>query len=73
MRVEICADALPGGPFERHEMIREESSDESSNGSYTYKVRVPAIRPAGDYTARMIPHNPEARVPLEAPQILWQR
>ena len=71
--VELYADALPGGPLERHQMIRDASADPSSDGSYTYSVRVPTTRPASDYTARVIPHNPEAKVPLEAPQILWQR
>jgi starch phosphorylase len=42
-------------------------------GSYVYSVRVPATRSATDYTARIIPRNPEATIPLEVPQILWQR
>ena len=43
-----------------------------ANG-YVYSARVPASQPATDYTARLIPHHPEAAVPLEAAQILWQR
>ncbi|HYW72329.1 MAG TPA: alpha-glucan family phosphorylase [Pyrinomonadaceae bacterium] len=69
---ELYADALPGGAIERHQMIREGQPEPSNGGSYLYSVRVPATRPATDYTARVIPHNPEAMLPLEAPQILWQ-
>ena len=36
-------------------------------------ARVCQQRPAVDYTPRLIPHNDEAIVPLEAFQILWQR
>lgn len=38
-----------------------------------FSAQVPAARPALDYTPRLIPHNDEAIVPLEASQILWQR
>jgi glycogen phosphorylase len=71
--VELYADALPGGPIERHALTRYGEPAESSAGSYAYSVRVPAIRSASDYTARVIPHNPEAIVPLEVSEILWQR
>ncbi len=72
VRVEVYADALPGGPTERH-FMSVEGEHTSSAGSYLYSVRLPAARSASDYTARVIPHNPEAIIPLEAPQILWQR
>ena len=65
--VELYADAMPGGPIERHEMARTDADSD------VYSVRVPASRPATDYTARLIPRNPDAIIPLEAPQILWQR
>jgi glycogen phosphorylase len=44
----------------------------SANG-YLYTAQVPADRPASDYTPRLVPYRAGARVPLEAPQILWQR
>ena len=40
---------------------------------WIYTGQVKADRPATDFTARLIPRHPEASVPLEAPQILWQR
>jgi starch phosphorylase len=39
----------------------------------TYSAQMSATRPASDYTARIVPHHPNASVPLEARQILWQR
>jgi starch phosphorylase len=44
-----------------------------SPGVLTYSAHVSATRPASDYTARIIPHHPNASVPLEAEQIIWQR
>jgi starch phosphorylase len=73
VRVELYADALPGGAQEHHVLRRENGSEQASRGNYLYSVRVPAVRSAIDYTARLIPHNDEAIVPLEASQILWQR
>jgi len=35
--------------------------------------QVPTSRPATDYTVRVVPYHPDAIVPLEAAQILWQR
>jgi starch phosphorylase len=52
-------------------MTRGERLPDASG--YVYSARVPAERPAADYTPRIIPHHPEAAVPLEAPQILWER
>jgi glycogen phosphorylase len=42
-------------------------------GCGLYRVAVPANRPAGDYTARVVPRLAGAAVPLEANHILWQR
>jgi starch phosphorylase len=40
---------------------------------YVYNAQVPASRPVSDYTPRVIPYHPDAIIPLEAAQILWQR
>ena len=42
-------------------------------GMALYGGKVPGNRPAGDYTARVLPRLPGVAVPLEATQILWQR
>ena len=38
----------------------------------TYVGEVPASRPASHYRPRVVPHHALARVPMEAPWILWQ-
>ena len=54
-------------------MSRETGAEQVSTNECLYSVRLPVTRPAVDYTPRLIPHNDEAIVPLEASQILWQR
>jgi len=41
--------------------------------AWPYAGQVKADRPASDYTVRIIPRHPEAAIPLEAAEILWQR
>jgi starch phosphorylase len=38
-----------------------------------YGVTLPARRPVGDYTARVIPNHAHVSVPLEYARITWQR
>jgi starch phosphorylase len=71
VQVELYANALNGAAPLRQAMTRGERLPDASG--YVYSARVPAERPAADYTPRIIPHHPEAAVPLEAPQILWER
>ena len=52
------------------QMNREPCPD--SPGVVTYSAHVSTTRPASDYTARIFPHHPDASVPLEAEQLLWQ-
>jgi starch phosphorylase len=40
-------------------------------GAYLFTTQVPATRPAGDFTPRLIPYFPGVAVPLEIPLILW--
>ena len=39
----------------------------------TPRFSAQASRPAADYTPRLVPRHRDALVPLEAPEILWQR
>ena len=66
-RVELYADGVNGDGPVRLEMQRAPS------GGTAYTARVPATRPATDYTTRVIPHFEGVTVPLEAARILWQR
>ena len=44
-----------------------------TKGILVYLAETSRSRLASDYTPRIIPHHPKASVPLEAPQVLWQR
>ena len=71
VQVELYANSPNGAAPLRQVMTRGERLT-GANG-YVYSARVPASQPAADYTPRLIPSHPEAAVPLEATQILWQR
>ncbi len=70
IRVELYAEPLEGEP-EVFTMTPAAGPDE--RGLRVYMARVPAVRPAGDYSARILPAHPYASVPLEAQHILWNR
>jgi starch phosphorylase len=72
VRVELYADGIHGGAPVRQEMQRGRQLVGVSGG-YGYSAAVPAARPPGDYTVRVIPHCPGVAIPLEAARILWQR
>jgi len=72
VRVELFADSKDGGEPVRQVMTRGQQLVGSASG-YLYTARVPAGRPATDYTPRIVPYRAGALVPLEAPQILWGR
>ena len=71
-RVELYADAVNGDGPVRQEMESVEQLAGTSNG-YTYRAPLFAARPAGDYTARVIPACGSVASPLEAACIVWQR
>ncbi len=70
--VELYANGVDGAAPERVEMARVRQLVGATNG-YAYRAQVPAARPATDYTARVIPRQANAAVPLEDAHILWQR
>ena len=70
--VELYADAADGGAPERHAMKRENALVGSA-GAYFYSARLAAGRPAEDFTPRVVPWREGVLVPLESPEILWQR
>jgi glycogen phosphorylase len=72
VRVELYADGVHGEGPVRQEMMRVRQLTGAACG-YVYGGRVPATRPATDYTARVIPQRSSVAVPLEAARILWQR
>ena len=72
VRVELYANGINGGDPVREEMKCARLVPDASRRRLYY-VTVPTTRPAGDYTARLIPQCPGAAVPLECARILWQR
>jgi starch phosphorylase len=67
---ELYAEGQNGSTPVRHRMSRGEPLVGSGNG-FTYIARIPATRPAADYTPRLVPQHDGAFVPLDAPFILW--
>jgi starch phosphorylase len=72
VNVELYADEVNGSNPVRQGMIQGRQLVGAENG-YLYNARVPAARPAKDYTVRVIPQYPGASIPLEISQILWQK
>ena len=70
VQVELCA-AEAGDRVWRQPMTRGEKLPDREGG-YLFTAKVPATRPAGDFTPRLIPSFPGVAVPLEMPFILWQ-
>lgn len=72
VQVELYADRIVGSSSVRQKMKRGRKLTDG-DGGYIYNVTVSAVRPATDYTARVIPNYDNVVMPLEASQILWQR
>jgi starch phosphorylase len=72
VRVQLCAEPREGEETDIHPMIRGEAVSNPAPG-YFYNARIPARRPAGDYTPRIIPALEAALVPIESNLILWYR
>ncbi len=71
MRVEVYADAAQAGEPLVCQMTPIAAIPNVLNASI-YRVTIETARPAGDFTVRVVPFHPEARVPLENPLIAWQ-
>ena len=68
--VELYAEAQKHGEPITKAMTREQLLPGRAS-AITYSASVPASRPVGDYTPRLVPRHEGAFVPLEAPFILW--
>ena len=72
LRVELYADSAPG-KCASLEVMNTSVPCADTPGAFTYSAQVSATRPVSDYTARIVPHHPNALVPLEVGRIVWQR
>jgi starch phosphorylase len=71
VRVELYAEGMDGKEPIRQEMMREQEPADANDTIYSSQV--PSMRPATDYTARVIPRCDGVAIPLEDARILWQR
>ena len=71
-RVELYAEGINDGDPVRVEMKCAQPLPDASRGC-VYHATVSTTRPAGDYTARLVPQRSGVAVPLESARILWQR
>ena len=72
VRVEIFADGLNRDLPMRQEMTHVGQID-GVPGGHIYSASVPAVRPASDYTPRLVPNFDGVAIPLEDGHIQWQR
>ena len=72
IRVELYAEPQGSAEPERHSMACGDALPGEPQARL-YRARIPAHRPAADYTPRIVPAFDGLAVPLEAPQILWYR
>jgi len=71
VRVELYAESPEGEPV-RVPMTRGAPLVGAVNG-FVFTAQTPAVRPAADYTPRIVPFCDGVSAPLEAGEILWQR
>ena len=72
--MQLYANGVDGAGPQVYDMtLQNQPGTGVGAGCALYRAAVPAKRPAGDYTARVVPRLAGAAVPLEANHILWQR
>ena len=77
--VKVSAGRVPAGAFhvevyaEPGEIHVLERIGHDARGVVSYTASVAGHRRAGEYTPRIVPWHPSARVPLECDRILWYR
>jgi starch phosphorylase len=70
--VELYADPTASGPASRLTMARAAELPGAVNAAL-YRASVPGSRSVEEYTPRVIPAHPDARVPIEEWRIAWYR
>jgi starch phosphorylase len=72
IQVQLFADVNGDKPAEAVLLHQEQAIPGALNG-YIYAGEVPALRPADDYTVRVIPYREGVQVPAELSLVAWQR
>jgi starch phosphorylase len=70
VKVELFAEGIQGAEPRRQE-LKPLPRPAGPSGATVFAGAVPSDRPAGDYTARLMPAFPGLSIPLEDPRILW--
>ena len=71
VRVGLYAD--PNGESLAAREPMKECAERDASGARVFECTVSTSRPASDFTPRVVPFHPDARVPLEFPLLVWQR
>ena len=66
--VQLYAEPLVGSSPEIVPMALKSAE----NAACRYETVVPAHRPPGDFTVRLLPYHPDANQPLDVPLMLWE-
>ncbi len=77
VHVELFADAADGGrpDIVRPDIVEMQRGEPlvGATNAHHYAGVVPANRPPGDFTVRIVPYHALASIPLECARILWYR
>jgi glycogen phosphorylase len=71
VRVQLYAEPVAGEQPFTQQMHRTAGPGDPS-GAHVYRTRIPATRPANDFTARVMPFH-ELALPTEIRQVIWQK
>jgi starch phosphorylase len=72
VRVELYAEPENGSEALVRQMTAVDAIAQGQTGSI-YRVTIATTRPPEHFTVRVVPHHPEATIPIESPLIAWQR
>jgi len=72
VQVQLFADVKGDKPAEAVVLYQEQAIPGAMNG-FIYAGEVTALRPADDYTVRVVPNREGVQVPAELSIIAWQR
>ncbi len=64
----VLVQVVAGAPLS----VTDMNPGGNADGWIHYSATVPAVRPAGNFTARIIARNQEVSIPLEFEKVLWQ-
>lgn len=71
VEVQLYAEPLASGEQPLCIALASRAKIEGALNGYVYWAEVETDRPPADFTPRVVPYHPAARVPTENPRILW--